>query len=154
LLRPIRPEDFERHREFLSKVSAEDLRTRFFRFVRDVPTSELASLTQIDYERAMAFVAMEQENGVFRTLGVARAYADPDNIEAEFAILVRSDWNGHGLGTVLLSKLIRYCRARGIQRLVGDVLTENARMLHLAKDCGFSAELPDGGTVRISLALT
>ena len=154
LLRPIRPEDFAQHREFIAHVNEEDLRTRFFRLVREVPTSELASLTQIDYERAMAFIAIEMIDGRPATVGVVRAYADPDNIEAEFAILVRSDWKGHGLGTVLLSKLIRYCRARGIQRLVGEVMTENSRMLHLAQDCGFKVEHFGGGIASVSLDLS
>jgi acetyltransferase len=155
LLRPIRPEDFRQHRAFLSQVSAEDLRTRFFRYVREVSGDELASLTQIDYERAMAFVAVAEDVGGHpETLGVVRAYADPDNVEAEFAILVRSDWGGHRLGTVLLSKLIRYCRYRGIQRLVGEVLAENTRMLHLAKDCGFEIESARGGTAKISLRVS
>jgi acetyltransferase len=154
LLRPIRPEDFEKHRAFLAKVSEEDLRTRFFRYVRELRIDELASLTQIDYERAMAFVAIANDaEGRSETLGVVRAYADPDNIEAEFAILVRSDWGGHGLGTVLLEKLIRYCRARGIQRLIGEVLAENTRMLHLARDCGFEIDRAREGVVRVSLDL-
>ncbi|HSC08019.1 MAG TPA: bifunctional acetate--CoA ligase family protein/GNAT family N-acetyltransferase, partial [Steroidobacteraceae bacterium] len=152
LLRPIRPEDQPQHSAFLARVSPEDLRTRFFRAIRAVSGRDLASLTQIDYERAMAFIAEVRDatTGANETLGVARAHADPDNIEAEFAILVRSDLKARGLGSALLSKLVHYCEERGIQRIVGEVLADNSRMLHLAKHCGFMLEPPANGIVRVT----
>ncbi len=154
LLRPIRPEDFAQHRDFLAQVTPEDMRTRFFHAVRELPGTELARLTQIDYARQMAFVAeASDESGAPRTLGVARAHADPDNTTAEFAILVRSDLKGRGLGSALLTKLIGYCRTRGTQRLVGEVLAENTRMLQLAAALGFRAEESRGGCVRVALDL-
>jgi len=154
LLRPLRPEDFPQHREFLAHVTPEDMQTRFFRAVHDLPDTELAYLTQIDYERAMAFIAEETlPSGTRQTLGVARAHADADNTLAEFAILVRSDLKAHGLGSILLTKLLRYCKARGIQRIVGDVLAGNVAMLRLATLLGFHAEHMREGVVRVSLDL-
>jgi acetyltransferase len=154
-LRPLRPEDLPQHQEFLSHISAEDMYTRFFGSVLKLPDTQLAALTQIDYERAMAFIAETQlADGSRRTLGVARAYADGDNNAAEFAILVRSDLKGHGLGSILLGKLIRYCKARGIRRLVGEVLCQNVRMLELAAALGFEREYTGGVTARIQLDLT
>jgi acetyltransferase len=151
LLRPIRPEDLPQHSAFLARVSPEDLRTRFFRAIRAVSPRDLASLTQIDYERAMAFIAEARDaTGATETLGVARAHADPDNIAAEFAVLVRSDLKGRGLGSALLSKLMRYCTARGIERMAGEVLAENAPMLHLAQHCGFKLGAPQQGIVRLT----
>jgi acetyltransferase len=153
-LRPLRPEDFPQQREFLAHVTAEDMQTRFFRAVRDLPDTELAYLTQIDYERAMAFIAeAPTASGGHETLGVARAHADPDNTSAEFAVLVRSDLKGHGLGSLLLSKLIRYCRDRGIGRLTGEVLAANVAMLRLAALHGFDSELSREGVVRVTLDL-
>ena len=154
LLRPIRPEDLPQHREFLTHVTREDMRTRFFGSVRELPESELAYLTQIDYERAMAFIAEGlDEKGGRETLGVVRAYADPDNLSAEFAVLVRSDLKGRGLGSILIAKLVRYCRARGIQRMTGEVLADNVRMLHLSIAHGFKVEPARQGTVRVTLEL-
>jgi acetyltransferase len=154
LLRPIRPEDFPQHREFLVHVTPEDMRSRFFRTVQTLPDTDLAYLTQIDYERAMAFVAEAPRTGGGReTLGVARAHADPDNVSAEFAILVRSDLKSRGLGSLLLDKLIRYCRARGIRRITGEVLAENVRMLELAAAHGFTAKPAREGTVDVTLEL-
>ncbi|MDH5340431.1 MAG: GNAT family N-acetyltransferase, partial [Rubrivivax sp.] len=88
------------------------------------------------------------------TLGVARATADPDNVEAEFGIVIRSDLKGGGLGQRLMNKLIDYLRARGTQRLVSEVLTENTGMLDLAERLGFELQRPGpDGTRRISLSL-
>jgi acetyltransferase len=155
LLRPIRPEDAPQHRQFVSRISAEDMHTRFFRAMRELPPTDLAYLTQIDYERAMAFIAVGADsNGQAETLGVARAQADPDNVAAEFAVLVRSDLKGRGLGSRLMEKLIRYCRERGIQRLIGEVLSDNVRMLQLAAAQGFHATSSREGVVSVTLELS
>ena len=152
LLRPIRPEDFDQHRRFLAQVSPEDMRTRFFAVVRQLPDRDLARLTQIDYDREMAFIAVESAVGkADETLGVARVSTDPDNVEAEFAVLVRSDLKGQGLGRVLLEKLIRYCRDRGTSRMAGEVLSDNLRMTHLAAALGFTAEVKDRGILTLTL---
>ena len=154
LLRPLRPEDAPQHREFIAHISAEDMHSRFFRTVKELPAADLAYLTQLDYERAMAFIAVsEDEGGVPETLGVVRAQADPDNETAEFAVLVRSDLKGHGLGSRLMEKIIRYCRQRGTRRIAGDVLATNARMLQLATANGFHVEPAREGAVRIVLNL-
>jgi acetyltransferase len=140
-LRPIRPEDEAQHREFLESLDPEDLRLRIFHTRRSIEHSELARLTQIDYAREMAVLAVEcAADGSEKTLGVARAVADPDRIEAEFGLIVRSELKGRGLGDRLLNLLIEFERSRGTQRLVGTVLRGNARMLALATRHGFAIE--------------
>jgi acetyltransferase len=134
LLRPIRPEDEARHRDFLDAVSPADLRLRFFQAPHRLTHDELARLTQIDYEREMAFIAVDAGG---RTLGVGRIVRDPDNIEAEFALLVRSDVQRRGLGRLLMQSLLDHARAQGTQRIVGDVLRENHGMLALMRSLGF-----------------
>jgi len=154
LLRPIRPEDRPRHEAFLAKNTPADMHARFFRMVRQLPASEMARFTQIDYEREMAFIAVgENEQGIEETLGVARAHADPDNVEAEFAIIVRSDLKGKGLGSALLMKLIEYCRQRGTQRMIGEAFADNDRMLKLARECGFRITGRHEGIVGLALDL-
>jgi acetyltransferase len=162
-LRPIRPEDEARHLQLLEKVSPEDIRMRIFYSRRSIERTELARLTQIDYEREMAFVAVAPvprkdaggDTGELETLGVVRTITDPDNRDAEFGILVRSDLQGAKLGRRLLTKIIAYQKARGTQRIVATVLRENTRMLALAKDLGFEpeGEQPEPGTVKIAMAL-
>jgi len=143
VLRPIRPEDEEQHRRFLGQLDPEDIRLRIFQTRRDLPRNELARLTQIDYEREMAFVAVGTDaQGRPETLGAARAVRDPDNTEAEFGIIVRSDLKGSGLGHLLLQQLIDYQRSCGTPKLVGLVLRENSGMLQLARSAGFEL-VPD-----------
>jgi len=155
LLRPICPEDTAQHLQFLESLDPADIRMRIFHSRRHIAPSELARLTQIDYEREMAFIAAASgESGEAQTLGVVRAVTDPENIRAEFGLIVRSDLKGKGLGGILLEKMIRYCRARGTKVLVGEVLKDNRRMLRLARELGFThSALLDTGTVHITLPL-
>ncbi len=155
-LRPIRPEDEAQHRAFLERLDPEDIRMRIFYSRRSIERSELARLTQIDYAREMAFIAEAAANdGRPETLGTVRLMADPDNIEAEFGIILRSDLKGMGLGHLLMDRLIRYARERGTQRLVANVLRENTRMLDLAKATGFEIEAgaPEAASHRLRLVL-
>ena len=155
-LRPIRPEDEARHRAFIDDLDAEDLRMRYFYSRRVMERSELARLVQVDYTREMAFIAtVPGPDGQEKTLGVARAIADPDNLGAEFGIILRPELKGSGLGRILLDKLIRYQRAAGTERLVATVLTENRRMRELARALGFSehAQPGDAGTLALALDL-
>lgn len=138
LLRPIRPEDEAMHQEFFEHLSPGDIHFRFFGLVRRFGHSEMTRFTQIDYDRELAFIAVRPATDSHpETIGVVRAAFDPDNIEAEFAIIVRSDLKGKGLGRLLMDKLIRTCRARGTRRLVGQVFRENEAMLALSSSLGF-----------------
>jgi acetyltransferase len=155
-LRPIRPEDEEHHRAFLESLDPEDIRMRLFYSRRTMERSELARLVQIDYTREMAFIAtVPDEGGQEKTLGVARALADPDNFGAEFGIIIRPELKGSGLGRILMDKLIRYQRGSGTQQLTAVVLTENRRMRKLAQALGFrETETPnDETTLQLLLEL-
>ncbi|TVR95573.1 MAG: GNAT family N-acetyltransferase [Rhodospirillales bacterium] len=156
LLRPIRPEDEPEHYEFLSKVSLEDIRFRFFGLVRRLPHAAMARLTQIDYDREMAFIATAPHPDAqgSETLGVVRTVTDPNNEQAEYAILVRSDLKGEKLGWKLMEKMIAYCRSRGNREIVGQVLKDNTRMLRLVKSLGFTVRpVPGEDMVEVSLGL-
>ena len=138
VLRPIRPEDEAQHLAFLASLDPEDLRLRIFQTRRHIERSELARLTQIDYSREMALIAVaSDETGAERTLGAARAVADPDNARAEFGVIVRSELKGTGLGEALMRLLIEVQTARGTGQLVGSVLDGNDRMLSLMRRLGF-----------------
>lgn len=155
LIRPIRPEDEPAHEDFVSRVSAEDYRLRFFSPLRQLPHTEMARFTQIDYEREMAFIATRPTaDGHNETLGVVRAITDPDNLRAEFAVLVRTDMKGQGLGEVLMRKIIAYCRQRGTREIVGDILRENQAMRTLAAELGFQpVGVPASDVVEVRLPL-
>ncbi|CCN50117.1 putative fused acyl-CoA synthetase and Acetyltransferase [Vibrio nigripulchritudo MADA3029] len=141
LLRPILPEDEPDHAEFISNVSKEDLYKRFFSDVGEFNHEALANFTQIDYDREMAFVAQQSFEGEKRIIGVARVLSDPENFDAEFAILVRSDLKGMGLGRVLMEKLISYCKERGTKQMSGMTMPTNRGMLMLAQKMGFELDI-------------
>ncbi|MFO1217258.1 MAG: bifunctional acetate--CoA ligase family protein/GNAT family N-acetyltransferase [Burkholderiaceae bacterium] len=153
-LRPIRPEDEPLLRAFYASATPGDMRLRFFLSRREVPHSELARYSQIDYDREMTFVALDADNGAAVLLGEARAVCDPDNQRAEFAIQVASHCQRRGLGTVLMDKLLRHLRARGVREVWGECLAENHGMAALAKKSGFSVEPgPEGGIYALKLRL-
>ncbi|MDM5133853.1 bifunctional acetate--CoA ligase family protein/GNAT family N-acetyltransferase [Aeromonas piscicola] len=153
LLRPIRPEDEPAHKQFVLKVSDEDRYKRFFADVGELGHEELARMTQIDYDREMAFVAVGQD-GAFsqQILGVVRAISNPDLSDAEFAILVRSDLKGLGLGKLMMEKIARYARERGIGQLSGMTMPSNRGMINLAKRLGFKIDIQlEDGVVNMEL---
>ncbi|MGE0743837.1 MAG: GNAT family N-acetyltransferase [Rhodospirillales bacterium] len=139
LVRPIRPEDEPAIHAMFARLSPDAIRLRFFSAMRALPHHLAARLTQIDYDREMAFVAVPP-HAHDDLHGVARLAADPDNERAEYAVLVRTDLVGRGLGSALMENLIAYARARGIGEVYGHVLRENAAMLELARSLGFAAE--------------
>ena len=155
VLRPIRPEDAAQHQAFFHALDADDVRLRFFTAMRELPPAQLARLTQIDYDRAMAFIATRPlAGGGAETLGVVRAVLDPANQSAEFAIIIRSDLKGKGLGYILFGKLVDYFRTRGTAEIVGDALAENLGVQKLVRHFG-GVVLPhqEPGMVRLQLSL-
>lgn len=139
LLRPIRPEDGEAYQRFFQSLDPVDVRFRMFMTMHALRPSQLVRMTQIDYDREMAFVAVRKqaEDDPEEMLGVVRAIADPDNQDAEFAILVRSDLKGQGLGKLLMHQLIDYFQRRGTRQLIGEALPDNQALLGLVRRFGF-----------------
>ncbi|MCX5543594.1 GNAT family N-acetyltransferase [Paraburkholderia sp. CNPSo 3076] len=154
-IRPIRPEDEAMHAAFVASMTPDDLRLRFFSAVRSFDHTQLARMTQIDYDREMALIAVVQgEDGQPRTLGVVRAVADPDNETAEFAVAILSNLKRGGLGRLLMSRIIEYVRSRGTHWLLGEALRENAPMIGLARACGFTVTpTEDPGVVGFRMPL-
>jgi acetyltransferase len=134
-VRPVRPEDEDMFREFFTHVSAHDLRLRFFAPVKEFSHVFIARLTQIDYARAMALVAIDETSGAM--LGAVRLHADANYETAEYGILVRSDLKGHGLGWLLMQLMIEYARSEGLRTVSGQVLRENTTMLAMCAKLGF-----------------
>ena len=135
LVRPVRPEDEPLYGPFFAAVTPTDLRLRFFAPVKEFSHAFIARFTQIDYARAMAFIAIEEATGAM--LGVVRLHADADYVSGEYAILVRSDLKGRGLGWQLMQFIIEYARAEGIRSIHGQVLQENTTMLDMCRELGF-----------------
>ncbi len=141
LIRPVRPEDELLYGQFLSKITPQDLRLRFFATAKNFTHGFIARFTQIDYARAMAFAAIHEATGEF--LGVSRIHILTHRNAAEFGILVRSDVKGQGIGWLLMRALLDYARAEGIEEIVGEVLSDNAAMLQMCKELGFAVTTSD-----------
>jgi acetyltransferase len=152
-IRPIRPADEHLYGAFVAKLSPEDIRFRFLTPRKEFSHKFIARFTQIDYARAMAFVALDKEQK--ELLGVARLAADPDYITGEYAIIVRSDLKGSGIGWALMRHLIAYAEKEGLRQLVGDVLAGNQRMLDMCTALGFevSADPEDPSVRKVRLKL-
>jgi acetyltransferase len=135
LIRRVRSEDMALYPDFLANVSAEDLRLRFFARVAELSAAESDRLTHLDCGHEMAFIALDEDTG--RILGLVRLKDELDERTAEFAILVRSRLKGHGLGWLLMIRLIDYAKEKGLRRVYGDVLAENTIMLQMCAELGF-----------------
>jgi acetyltransferase len=151
LLRPIRPEDEPMLKANFHRLSPEAVRLRFFAPIKELTHETAAGLTQIDYDREMALVLADHDApGAADLYAVARFSTDPDQEKAEFALTVRDDVTGRGLGTLLMRRLIDYARTRGIGEIFGQILRENSRMLAICRSLGFEeAADPDDPAVRL-----
>ena len=151
-VRPIRPEDEPAILEFLQHINADDLRLRFFGPMKVFTHTFIARLTQLDYARAMAFLAFDDKGEL---VGVVRIHSDSIYESGEYAILLRSDRKGQGLGWALMQLLIDYACAEGLQRISGQVLRENTTMLHMCRELGFdmTTDPTDPGLQIVTLPL-
>jgi RimJ/RimL family protein N-acetyltransferase len=138
LTRPLRPEDAALYPEFVADIAPEDSRLRFFSAVRELSEQRIHELTHLDYERAMAFIAFDE--APCKMLGVVRLHLDEDRRDGEFAVIVRSAFKGHGLGWLLMRRMIDYARAIGLARVHGQVLAENTTMLRMCAELGFAVD--------------
>jgi acetyltransferase len=154
LVRPVRPEDAALYPPFFTHVTPQDLRLRFFAPLKEFSHPFIARLTQLDYARAMAFIAIDEATGDM--LGVVRLHANADYDRGEYAILVRSDLKGHGLGWLLMQLLIEYARAEGIGAIEGQILSDNTSMVNMCRELGFqiSADPDDAALVDAKLSLS
>ena len=135
VIRRLRPDDGALYPEFLSDVTPEDFRLRFFARTAGLSDEMIGRLTRYDPATAMAFIALPETGD--RMLGVVRLHDDPDGKAAEFAVLVRSSLKGRGLGWALMQRMIDYAKEHGTSRVHGQVLAGNTTMLRMCEELGF-----------------
>ena len=153
VIRPIRPEDAAAHAAFFARLSPQDVRYRFFSAIRALSTEQIARMTQVDYEREMALLAVRPDG---TTVGVARLVREMDTGEAEFAVVVQGDAKGRGVASALMQQLLAWGRAKAVREVVGQVLADNAPMLAFVRKLGFKVRrtLGDADVLEARLALT
>jgi RimJ/RimL family protein N-acetyltransferase len=152
-VRPIRPDDEFLIRDLLVHVTKEDLRLRFFDSIKEFSHQFIAKLTELDYLRAMAFVAIDEANS--EILGVVWLYSDFVHETGEYAVLLRSDIKGRGLGWALMQLIIEYAKSEGLKQISGQILQENTVMLKMCRELGFEIKTDpeDRGLCDVTLAL-
>jgi acetyltransferase len=148
-LRPLRPEDGPLLQDLLDHMSEEDRRLRFFAPVSRLSEGLRRQLTQIDYEHRIALLAFDAGTGAL--LGVVRLADEPGHGRAEFAVALRSDWKGRGLGWLLMHRMLGLAARFGVTEVFGYVLRNNERMLEMCREMGFAVELvpDDAATVLV-----
>ncbi len=151
-IRPIRPEDAELEIEFVRKLSPETKYFRFMNTMRELPPAMVVRLTQIDYDREMAFVATIEDEGQETQIGVCRYAVNPDGESCEFAVVVADDWQHRGLARRLMGVLIETARERGLEYMNGVFLASNERMLRFVQKLGFVlSNDPEDSTVKLGV---
>jgi len=151
-LRPVRPQDAPGLVAMIDRSEPRDVRFRFGGAMRHLSPELAAHLSQIDYDRQMAFVAEKADGAI---VGVARLVADPEGETAEFALMVETDRQDRGLGGLLMTTLLDYAQVRGLHQVWGQVARANDRMLQLCEAFGFAgAADADPATVRVTKALS
>jgi acetyltransferase len=156
LIRPIRPEDAEMEQSFVRNLSGESRYMRFMQALRELTPDMLVRLTQIDYDREMAFVVLARgDNGKDVEVGVSRYAINPDQNSCEFALVIADEWQNRGLGGLLMQVLIDVARDKGLTMIIGDVLAHNTGMLKLMQRLGFErhASPEDSGVVIVTKRL-
>jgi acetyltransferase len=151
VIRRAEPQDKALYADFLRDVTPEDLRLRFFAHIVELSAAEDDRLSHLDYGHDMVFVAVDESSG--QMLGLVRLRDELDEQTAEFAILVRSRLKGHGLGWLLMQRVIEYAQEKRLRRVYGDVLTENAGMLQMSEELGFHVQDIGSGMQRVVLNL-
>jgi acetyltransferase len=153
LLRAIRPEDEPMEEAMFEQLSRQSIYFRFFGYLPRVDHELLIRFTQIDYDREMAIIAVTEEEGKKKMIGVVRIISDPWNETAEYAIVVADPWQGNGLGTALTDFILEIARERGIGKVYAEVLSANDVMIHMLANRGFSKRTDGVGVNYMELEL-
>jgi acetyltransferase len=136
-IRPIRPEDAEIEQTFVRKLSPQSKYFRFMQSLNELTPEMLVRFTQLDYNRELALIAVQEKAGEESELGVARYVMNPDGRSCEFALVVADEWQHRGIGSQLMTQLMEAAQERGFSSMDGEILADNKKMLDLVKSLGF-----------------
>ena len=136
-IRPIRADDKPMEQDFVQHLSADSRYKRFMSTLKELPPGKLKYLTEIDYVRHLALVAIIQRDGQDVEIGVARYVAGPSGDECEFAIAIDDEWQGSGVAGILMLSLIDAAKARGMKTMEAFILSSNDKMIKFARQLGF-----------------
>jgi acetyltransferase len=155
LIRPFRKEDEAALRDMFKRSTSEDIYFRIFAAMKDFPDRMAERFAQIDLESEMALIATRPfSHPSSEIFGIAHVAANPAALEtAEFDIMVRPDYKGHGIGYQLMTEILRYAELRGHSTVIGYILFENHAMLKMARELGFVTFGMEGDAAKVQIKL-
>ncbi len=153
-VRPIRPSDADLLIDHFYSLSPKSVYMRFFTPLKELSRKALVRLTQIDYDREIALVALMGKGNARKMVGVCRIIMGPDASLGEFAMAISDAWQGHGIGSALLSRCLTAARQMGVAKVMGLVLAENRKMLQLGRKLGFGVKRSDSGEYELCIDMT
>ena len=149
VIRPIRPEDAEIEAKFVKELSPEAKYFRFMNSLQELSQEMLVRFTQIDYHNEMALIAVTSNGAAEEQIGVARYTTNVDKTSCEFALVVSDRWQGKGIAHQLMRKLMETARDRDLEKIEGQVLSNNSRMLELMESLNFEIKYhPDDPAIK------
>jgi acetyltransferase len=154
VLRPIKPEDETLLDELFQSFSEETMRFRFFQTIKEMPHETLTRYCNVDYDREIAIVTETKEGNERKIVGVARLILQPGQKHGEFAVVVGDPWQGLGLGFKLVNYIIEIGKDMGLEKISGDILSNNQKMFRLCTKMGFKMEQIDEEMTKATLNLT
>jgi acetyltransferase len=153
VIRPIRPEDAEIEADFVRDLSTESKYFRFMNSLQELSQEMLVRFTQIDYHNEMALIAVKSNGTSEEQIGVARYTTNLDKKSCEFALVVSDRWRGRGIAHHLMRRLMQVARDRDLERMEGQILGNNVKMLQLMKALNFQIKKdPDDFSVKLAVA--
>jgi len=156
LLRPIKPTDDDMMLELFNSLSSDTVYLKFFSSLKSITEEQLEKITNIDYKKEMAIVALIKESTGERTVAVGRyTLVDDEPGYAEFAIVVQDSHHGRGIGTEVLSHLAHVAKLEGVDVIVGYIMNENPRMFSVLKRSGLKMKKKhwDRGITRVDIPI-
>jgi GNAT superfamily N-acetyltransferase len=151
-MRPLKLTDEQRLREMFYRLSDKSVHDRFFRAIQTMPHEKLQEFLRVDYAADTALVVLTDLSEDADLIGIGHYSNNPQTNLADSAYLVRDDWQGKGIGTILLGTLIEIARAHGIKGFTADVLAINSSMLRIFQKCGHPVQVEvEEGECRITI---
>jgi acetyltransferase len=149
IIRPIRPEDADMEAKFVRELSTETKYFRFMNALQELSQEMLVRFTQIDYHNEMALIAVRPDVSGEEQIGVARYATNLDQLSCEFALVVSDRWQSRGIAHILMQQLMEIARDRNLEKMQGQVLSSNTRMLDLVRSLHFQVRNdPDDSAIK------
>lgn len=146
-IRPIRPEDACDEQAFIGCLLPNTQYQRYMGYIHELTPDMLIGITQIDYDRDMALIAVCRNNNQEEIIGLAQYFLYPNCETCELGLVIADNWQGKGIGTKLLNSILAIAKDKGIKTITGIVLANNETMLNLLAEFDFNINKNNDATL-------